>query len=110
MRIGLIINILMIFLIIFYTLFMGLIDYFIKWRIKSMSLNYSWSGTPKPSSNINHSGPSNYLTHEIRDDRAYAMPRREDVHELLNFDINLPIIQYENNEVNSKSYLPNPPS
>ncbi|CAI2383420.1 unnamed protein product [Moneuplotes crassus] len=110
MRIGLIINILIIFLIIFYTLFIGLVEYFVKWRIKSMHLNYSWSGNPKANTNFHDMQIHSPLFAEIRDKKIYEMPVTEEVNDLLDFDINLPIVQYENEHISEISAVKFPPS
>ena len=70
---------------------------------------YSWSGNPKPNSNFHDTRPSSLLSHEIRDNREFQTANCEEYTNLLDFNIDLPLIQYENEDVNSFSKINYPP-
>ena len=103
MRIGVIINILIIFLIIFYTLFAGMMEYFIKWRIKLMIMRYSWKGNPRPPTNYHVDNPNSMLRHEVKAERHSSNVPTEEYIDLMDYRVDLPLIQTENTYINSKA-------
>ena len=109
MRIGVIINILIIFLIVFYSLLAGIMEYFIKKRIKAMNFKYSKRGVSKPKSNYHNYNPNSMLYQELRYERINYTPTSREYNDLLDYKIELPIPMIENEIVDLNSKIPNSP-
>ena len=100
MKIGVIINIIIIFLVIFFTLLDGILSFFIKWRIKSMNLRYSYNGHSRPyTADMAIYNANSLLTSELRNIDHRNLTKSQEYYDLMDFNMSLPILDMDDENI-----------